>query len=82
MGTFTCSICGVLWNRHQLRKKRDGNWYCPDDYPGQDSVTLSEGNAAAARRPSGPKNRPEGATWDMENGQGAVTQLTDGDHLP
>ena len=82
MGTFTCDVCGVLWPRAKLKKKRDGLWHCPDDFPGKDSVTLSEGNANAASRPRGHKQYPDGASQDKENGQGAVTQLTDGGHLP
>lgn len=82
IGTFTCDTCGVLWHRHEMRRKRDGLWYCPDDYPGKDSVTLSEQAARDGTRPQGRKYHPDGAQWDSENGQGAVVQLTDGDHLP
>lgn len=42
----TCDICGVLWRRSQLSRKRDGLLYCPDDVDGDDEVTLSEANAA------------------------------------
>lgn len=80
--TFTCDICGVLWPSTKLRKRRDGFWACPDDYPGRDSVTLAELNAAHANEPRWTKAHPEAGSWDLENGAGAVTQLTDGSHLP
>ena len=82
LGTFTCDICGVLWQRHMLRKKRDGLWYCPDDFDGRVSITLSEGNAAAAAKPRPDKPKPSGANWDSENGTGSVDHLTTSDHLP
>jgi len=82
LGTFLCDICGALWHRGKMRRKRDGLWYCPDDFPGRDSLTLSEGNANQAARPRGGKHYPGGAKQDSERGQGAVTQLTDGSHLP
>jgi len=45
-----CDLCGVMWYRSQLRKDRAGNLRCPDDASGRDAVTLSELNAAAAKR--------------------------------
>lgn len=44
-----CDYCGVAWRRSQMRKDRAGLWACPDDVKGRDVVTLSEGNAAAAK---------------------------------
>lgn len=44
-----CSICGVACPRSKLVKKADGLFYCPDDLPGRDRVTLSRLNAEATR---------------------------------
>ncbi len=44
-----CSYCGVQWRRSQLRRDAAGNLACPDDAPGLDVVSLSEGNARMMR---------------------------------
>lgn len=36
------------WRRSLMVKDRSGNWACPQDQPGEDTVSLSEGNAAGA----------------------------------
>lgn len=41
-----CDICGAMWRRSQLTRKRDGYLYCPDDVRGDDAVTLAEANSA------------------------------------
>lgn len=46
--TRTCGYCGVEWHRSKLRRDAAGLLACPDDQPGLDSVSLSEGNAARA----------------------------------
>ena len=43
--TRTCGYCGVEWHRSKLRRDAAGILACPDDQPGLDAVTLSEGNA-------------------------------------
>jgi hypothetical protein len=54
-----CDYCGVRWRRSQLRMDRSGLLVCPDEGPGLDAVTLSEGNAALSRR-RGPVPVPPG----------------------
>jgi hypothetical protein len=44
-----CSYCGVQWRRSQLRRDASGNLACPDEGPGLDVVSLSEGNARLMR---------------------------------
>lgn len=44
-----CSYCGVQWRRSQLTRDTSGNLACPDDAPGLDIVSLSEGNARLMR---------------------------------
>lgn len=58
----TCDYCGVAWRRSQLRKMRDGNLACPDEGPGRDALTLSEGNARGAANlgRGGPAHRDGG----------------------
>lgn len=74
---MTCDICGVAWQRHRMRRKRDGLWYCPDDYPGIDPVSLAAITSRQIDRSERFKSRPDGANWDTENGAGAVTAITD-----
>jgi hypothetical protein len=50
-----CSYCGVQWLRSQLRRDASGNLACPDDAPGLDVVSLSEGNARLMRS-QGPRS--------------------------
>lgn len=58
-----CDYCGVMYYRSQLRRDRSGFLACEEDYGG-DVVSLSEGNAAAAQRLTGPENvRDAGAVY-------------------
>lgn len=63
-----CSYCGAAWYRSQLRRDAAGLLACPDEYPGRDAVTLSEGNAALAgqRTLSGAYGESDGTT-DSKN---------------
>lgn len=62
-----CDVCGVPWRRSQMERKPDGTLCCPDDAPGRDTVTLSEGNAAAAASMHGPLPKPDGGSLHRSN---------------
>lgn len=55
-----CDYCGVMWRRSQMRKDRAGLLACPDDVKGRDTVTLAEGNAAAAKAHQDNQHRASG----------------------
>ena len=62
-GTAACDLCGVMWHRSKLTRKRNGLSYCPDDVSETDAVTLTEANAAAAgQRRRRIMGEPVGAT--------------------
>lgn len=44
-----CSYCGVAWLRSELTRDPSGNLACPDDAPGLDILSLTEGNARLMR---------------------------------
>lgn len=65
-------MCGVLWNRSQLRRRDDGLYYCPDD---DDNRTAREKDRAAALQRRARRNvfrdtqpRSELNTYEAEEG--------------
>lgn len=63
-----CSYCGVLYYRSQLRRDAAGLLACPDELPGLDSVTLSEGNAElASQKRMGNYDGPSDGSVDSKN---------------
>lgn len=60
----TCSYCGVQWLRSQLRRDASGNLACPDDAPGLDVVSLSEGNARLMRSQAPRYAGPDDGAYD------------------
>lgn len=45
-----CDACGVMWKASKLRRKADGNMYCPDHKNFTPATELDAANAAAASR--------------------------------
>lgn len=44
-----CDRCNTLWDKRLLRRDSEGMWVCPQEGPGRDGRTLTEGNAEALR---------------------------------
>ena len=60
----------MAWYRSKLKRDRSGSLACPDELPGRDAVTLSEGNAAAASQHKGytrPRDTGSMDTLDASN---------------
>ncbi len=59
-----CSYCGAQWRRSQLRRDASGNLACPDEGPGLDIVSLSEGNARLMRSQAPRDPGPNDGAYD------------------
>lgn len=63
-----CGYCGVAYLRSELRRDASGILACPDELPGLDVVTLSEGNAElASQKRMGNFEAPSDGSIDSRN---------------
>lgn len=46
--TSKCDVCGSMWLRRDLRRGRNGQLRCPDDWAGRDELELAELTAMSA----------------------------------